>query len=404
MSNLLYFPNTINYVQQLTQKAEKKDFKKYIERLKKQYILTVIFTLAPLSLILSTIVIIKFYFGFALLLNSLSIAYFYICYKAINKFEQSQPNFLNMCQLIIIFEIKAKNNIQIGKYNSEFQIKNDKIIEQFVKKISELIKKQGLSFCKPNNLNNQWEIYLKLKPFLFQSIFIEFNESYCREKSYFNIYSNNTYNDLVLMLSHELSDVIDIIEKNTFYHNEEKSINNFLNTLENNDKTLYTMKRISQLLETDLNQTNQYTKLIKALKDNCNDDIKILLNEIIIYKEGSLSSFNMIRREMFPAVGFQKEPIDDKNYLENQNKTIISQGKSYSLFDLIISQRKNNDNDNTEIDKESLTKETSEKINLFELMKGEREVRGLKTSLIDELGEYYKKHKDNDELLETIQE
>ena len=283
-------------------------------------------------------------------------------------------NFILLCKEILKFEKNFKDINKIIKYNPNIKNDIENIFNDFLLEINKILNE------KNNNNKNDYEKYLKLKIKIFNLIFDEFENFYCKNKNFINVFIENIINN------NKINIIINLYIKKTkeikiFQENWEKIFKNYENLFNINNKENENIDLINNII---LNNFEINKKLL-TIKNNINNNNNNLIDEIIESKQRMIGTLLTLKTKENNNNNEKEENII-KNNNNNNNKN-----NSISLFELELNNNNyfNNNNNNNKI------KTNENNVNLFDIVKGRKEINEIKENFIMELESYLNKIKIN---------
>ena len=240
-------------------------------------------------------------------------------------------------------------------------------------------------FIQNEQLYNE-EIYFKIKGKIFINLFNDYEKIYCLNNNYIFILIKNTINSKL----NKYINVLNISSIELFNLNEDW--NTLIQSYEENIKnirvkekeTLFLRKSeiIYNIIINNCQINNQLKNLLNIIKNEDTDKIEEILDDIIFKKQNSLSQLITLRNEYTKKKDDKLEEITNNQLeiekMEKENK----KENPVPLMELEL--RKIN-----KIDKSKKQNNYISNVNPLDIIKGEKEVQGLKMELISELEEYY---------------
>ena len=242
-------------------------------------------------------------------------------------------------------------------------------------------------FIQNEQLYNE-EIYFKIKGKIFINLFNDYEKLYCLNNNYIFILLKNTINSKL----NKYINILNISSIELFNLNEDW--NTIIQSCEENIKnirvkekeTLFLRKSeiIYNIIISNCQINNQLKNLLNIIKNEDTQKIEEILDDIIFKKQNSLSQLITLRNEYTKKKDDKLEEITNNQLeiekMEKENK----KENPVPLMELEL--RKIN-----KIDKSKKQNNYISNVNPLDIIKGEKEVQGLKMELISELEEYYLK-------------
>ena len=171
-----FYVENENYIKNLGKENNKKKIEEKVKKNNKKcfFILLILFFLIILLFfkekfyLLNIIFLLFLYFSIIINVNKNMLNYYY--------------NFILLCKEILKFEKNFKDINKIIKYNPNIKNDIENIFNDFLLEINKILNE------KNNNNKNDYEKYLKLKIKIFNLIFDEFENFYCKNKNFINVF------------------------------------------------------------------------------------------------------------------------------------------------------------------------------------------------------------------------
>ena len=302
--------------------------------------------------------------------------------KCLERCEKTYYLFISFCQSIIKYENIQKKIFRVLYYNPYNKDEYQKIIFNLNKQLLEILNEKNY-FIQNEQLYNE-EIYFKIKGKIFINLFNDYEKLYCLNNNYIFILIKNTINSKL----NKYINVLNISSIELFNLNEDW--NTIIQSYEENIKnirvkekeTLFLRKSeiIYNIIISNCQINNQLKNLLNIIKNEDTEKIEEILDDIIFKKQNSLSQLISLRNEYTKKKDDKLEEITN-NQLEIE-KMENKKENPVPLMELELRKIK-------KINKSKKKNNYISNVNPLDIIKGEKEVQGLKMELISELEEYY---------------
>ena len=386
-SFLFRLNNKINYIKELASKDNSEQFKtellKNKDTFKKVYFYFIIFLFLPLSLSFLLKVNMKI---LAFVIFFLLSSFYLIFIKCLEQYEKTYYLFISFCQSIIKYENIQKKIFRVLYYNPYNKDEYQKIIFNLNKQLLEILNEKNY-FIQNEQLYNE-EIYFKIKGKIFINLFNDYEKLYCLNNNYIFILLKNTINSklnkYINILNISSIELFNLNEDwNTIIQSYEENIKN-IRVKEKETLFLRKSEIIYNIIISNCQINNQLKNLLNIIKNEDTEKIEEILDDIIFKKQNSLSQLISLRNEYTKKKDDKLEEITNNQLeiekMEKENK----KENPVPLMELEL--RKTN-----KINKSNKKNNYISNVNPLDIIKGEKEVQGLKMELISELEEYYLK-------------
>ena len=420
---MIYFNNEIDYLKELSNKDNHKNFNEIIQ---KKYNL-----LVKSLILLLIIILVEFiskYFNFNLDIFLIPLFFFSILnsYSIIiimNRFLNCHNYFIKLCEVIVKYENIIKNKIK-----SKYMLKNQSNETELniIEIINEMKKVTSINIKNNSNKNDLIKLfneYSNQKQNLFKYIFINYQKEYIIKEifiiKYLKYISNYTKS-----LNYQINHLINIFKENLkkfelekinfekLFKNYENYIkNNIINTQEKKIDELYTS--INDIFISHYNLNEYFINLMKIINsdnEDKNEKIEEIIEYIIEKKKLSISLLKAIQNKM----NNDNEIINNYNYEANidaiqksinNNLNIMKQinENDNKINNISLSDIQSNSNNNFHDKDKNNTNENIKYKKNYDFVNEEEKMKMIKADFIKELNEFCnsKKNLNKDDEIKT---